>query len=430
MELRPSLGVYGWQEGTFILRLPLTTIELTPELTQLSSLPNSQPQPPPPLGSDPVSQLVHYETSIAGLRAGLVDLESTPSYLMLSGSGLAGATKQKLGNAALQAEALWPLLLAIGQRLDEARSLVEANTGFLNRSTKDLGELLAQPLGPIAAAGFEGRTTTLATAVNEVRTRYSAVREGASEVEALWLSVLPRVDSARATLNDLAKDANELGIVEPLIGRATALAEDLSSRLVTDPLSVHPKDGQNLDSRVDEAVRQIARLQAGREDLAEDLVEAKQLLSHMRSLRSQAGANRAESETKVLNPVGLVQIPSEVIFDHPENGLGSQLRRVTASSDWTSQRTLLDLWLTSARRLDEQLKDAESKNAAPLDERKSLRGRLSAYQAKMAAVGMAEDMELTGLVDAATDELFTVPTDLTRASTLIAELAERLRTGG
>ncbi len=384
-------------------------------------------QTAPPPGSDPLARLTHFEKSVAGLRAGLVDLEATPSYLMLSGDGLTGATKAKLAAAAGRAEALWPLLVVVGARLDEARTIAGQGGGFLNRIDSELAECLAKPLDPVAAPGLETKRLTLAQAIGEIRDRYQAVREGASEVEALWLDVLPRIDAALATLGGLSEDEKELGVTEPLIGRARALASDLNERLVTDPLSVHANDGANLDSVVAEASRQIAGLQTGREDLADDLIEAKQLLGTLRTLRSRAVANRIESETKVKAATGLRQVPSEAIFDHAEKGLGAQLRRVTATDSWSSQRALLDLWLTSAHRLEHQLSSVESANGAPLKARETLRGRLRAYQAKMAAVGQAEDLELTGIVDAATDELFTVPTDLDRADDLIASLAERLR---
>lgn len=340
---------------------------------------------------------------------------------------MTGETKRRLANAAAQASALWPLLVSVGRRLDEARTQAGEGGGILNRRSDELETLLDTPLEPIAAEGFEGRQLRLAEAVNEIRQRYQAVRDGASEIEALWLSVLPRTDAALATLHALGEDQTELGITEPLISRAQALANDLNERLVTDPLSVHKDDGLNLDDLVAKASRQIASLQAGREDLADDLVDAKQLLGQLRTLRSRAVANRIESEAKVLKPSGLSQVPSEAIFDHPDKGLGAQLRRVTTTDNWSSQRALLDLWLASARRLENQLSLVESANAAPLNARASLRGRLSAYQAKMAAVGLAEDLDLSGIVDAATDELFTVPTDLERAADLIADLAERLR---
>lgn len=395
----------------------------------MPSLSESHSQPPPP-GRDPVGLLTHYETSVAGLRAGLVDLETAPSFLMLSSAGLTGKTKDVAAPVAKRAVALWPLLIVVGERLEAARSLASQSSGFLNNRNDDLAELLALPLGPIDAEEFRNRQLTLADALVEIRNRYGSVRDTASEIEALWLAMLPRIDAATSTLRSLESDAVDLGVVEPLIGRAQALVEDLNERLVNDPLSIHHDDGDVLDTRVAEAVRQIATLQTGREDLAEDLAEAKQLLANGRTLRSRAAANRVESESKVLAPVGLVRTPSEEIFDHPENGLGSQLSRVVDTAhSWSAQRTLLDVWFRSARRLETQLSAAEARNAAPIADRQALRGRLRAYQAKMAAVGLAEDMELTGLVDAATDELFTVPTDLDRAARLISDLAERLRVG-
>jgi hypothetical protein len=393
----------------------------------VSSLP-PPPFPTPPPDSDPAARLQHFEKSVAGLRAGLVDLEATPSFLMLTSDSLTGKTQVHLGQAASDAEALWPLLLVVGQRLDRARSVEAGSAGNKSSRNRDLATLLATPLENVAAPDFDGRSLTLGEAVAIIRDRYSAVRNGASEIETLWLNVLPRIDAASATLASLNRDADKLGVVEPLIGRAQSLADDLGARLVNDPLSVHAADGSNLDSKVADAVRQISTLQTGRVELSGDLLEAKQLLAALRILKSRAAASFAESQQKVLDPTALVHTPSNAIFDNESRGLGPQLNRVIANEDnWNAQRTLLDSWLGSARKLERQLDAAEVANSKPLAEREALRGRLRAYQAKMAAIGQAEDMVLTGVVDEARDELFTVPTDLLRAAQIIGDLAERLR---
>jgi chromosome segregation ATPase len=346
---------------------------------------------------------------------------------MLTSTSLTGRTRDQLGQVAAEAEELWPLLLAVGQRLDKARNVASSEAGSKQSRARNLAQLLDAPM-TISGVALTDQAMTLTSAVARIRQRYSTARDGASEIESLWLDVLPRIDAARATLAALARDAENLGVVEPLISRALNLADDLSERLVNDPLSVHTSDGSNLDEQVSKAVRQISMLQTGRDDLAQDLVEARQLLASLRTLKSRAAASYVESQTKVLKPNGLIHTPSDSIFDDQSKGLAKQLDRViSVDGKWSAQRTLLDNWFDSARRLETQLSAAESANSRPLAERESLRGRLRAYQAKMAAVGKAEDMELTGVVDEARDELFTVPTDLLRAARIIADLAEQLR---
>jgi hypothetical protein len=99
----------------------------------------------------------------------------------------------------------------------------------------------------------------------------------------------------------------------------------------------------------------------------------------------------------------------------------------TSARAWTQKRSLLDSWLTSARKLEAQLMRAADANRVPLDEREELRGRLRAYTAKIAAMGRAEDLMLADLVDKARLQLYTAPTDIPAAEAAIADLAARLR---
>jgi len=88
----------------------------------------------------------------------------------------------------------------------------------------------------------------------------------------------------------------------------------------------------------------------------------------------------------------------------------------------------LDQWLELAEALVAQLAQAEKRNQAPLDRRNELRGLLSAYRAKAAAVGLIEQADLSDLADEAHNELFTAPTDLTRAESLVNQLGAAMQT--
>ena len=116
------------------------------------------------------------------------------------------------------------------------------------------------------------------------------------------------------------------------------------------------------------------------------------------------------------------------MLDGPQ-GLADRLDDIVrnAGASWDQRRTLVDGWLSTARKLEAQLQRAEAANRAPLARRDELRGLLRAYQAKISAVGRAEDLELTALADQARVELYTAPTDLPRAAATIEELARRLR---
>jgi hypothetical protein len=399
------------------------------------------PPPPTPAAADPIRALEHHEAALSGLRAGLVDLEASPSYLMLVNESPGGETERKVGGAGRDAADLWPLVNAAGAALDEVRTYLSVN-GQRGQHRGELIRLLSEQWVPVemgspprtAAAGAPSATVTgmrysIGEILDLIRFRYDAIREWATQITDLWLTIIPRADAAKATLARLEAEVAQLGVLEPLIGRARALVNDLEERLVTDPLSVVPGDGDQLDAQVAAAAAQVATLRTGHDALEGDLAATEGLLASLRLLRSRAEAAAAEARSKVVDPGGLVRVPSPSVLDGA-SGLAARLDGLytkTESGSWTQRRTLLDSWLSMARKLETQLERAERANREPLRRRDELRGRLRAYRAKIAAVGRAEDLELTAVADEARAVLFTAPADLERASATMDELARRLR---
>ncbi len=386
---------------------------------------------------DPLTVLERHETSLAGLRAGLVDLEASPSYLMLVGDEVGPSTQSRVGAAPRQAADLWPLLHAVEAALGEMRSYVDVNgTGGRQKAelTRLLGERWPADLRwPDGGSGTTPATVpsmlSVAEALDTFRRRFDAIRAWVSEVNALFLDLLPRVDAARTTLTRLDGEVQALGVPEPLIGRARSLADDIERRLVADPLALTTDgDGAQLDAAVAAAAAQVATLRSGHDRLDADLGVAEELLAALRSLRARVQASASEAMAKVVDPEGLIRVPSTAVLDGP-GGLADRLDDIVRNADasWDQRRTLVDGWLSPARKLEAQLQRADAANRAPLARRDELRGLLRAYQAKISAVGRAEDLELTALADQARVDLYTAPTDLSRAAATIEELARRLR---
>jgi hypothetical protein len=386
--------------------------------------------PPPPVAGDPQAALEHYETAVAGLRAGLLDLEASPSFVMLTGDGLGPATAAKVGRAAEGASDLWAVLQAADGALDHIRTL--AGTGGLRGAKRaEVVELLSSRWVEVTGSGpaWASKQYAIGELVAGVRRIYDDLRPHIAEIDRLWLAILPRLDAAKATLARLRAEVDELGVPEPLIGRAEATVADLEERLVADPLSVSVSDGDELDAEVAAAAKQITTLRTSRDSLDEDVAGTEELLASLRVLRARAEALAERSRARVLDPADLVRVPSVQVLDGP-GGLGQQLdefRAAAQDTSWNQQRGLLDSWLATARRLEEQLVNATSANGEPLRQRDELRGRLRAYQAKISAVGRAEDLDLTALVDEVRSALYTAPADLERASAKIEELVRELR---
>lgn len=377
--------------------------------------------------------LEQHEASLSGLRAGLAEIEQSPSYLMLADAALHGETARKYGRATSEAKDLWALISAAESQLLAARNHVNVK-GAAGVHGRELQRLLESRWFAITTLkGGQPRDYSVRETMDEIRRRYDAIRAGVTEVDQLWVTVLPRVEAARETLLRLESEAAELQVVEPLIGRARALADDLSERLISDPVSVKVQDGPNLDLQVANAAKQMASLRTGHDKLDADLNSTEELLASLRVLRARADAARTETMAKIASteqlPEKLIRVPAASLIDGPD-GLAARLDRLfenAGTSAWTQKRTLLDAWLSSARKLEAQLTRAEEVNRGPIRRRDELRGRLQAYSAKIAAMGKAEDLGLVEYADRARSELFTAPTDLAAAEEAIAELATRLR---
>jgi hypothetical protein len=380
------------------------------------------------IGTDIVGALERFEASLAGFASGLSEIEASPSYLMLMDATGTGETARKYAAAARDAKDLWTLIDAAGSQLTAARAHMN-NKGAVGQNGVELRRLLEEPWFAITMSGGQPRNYSVSQTMAEIRRRYEAIRAGVSEIDQLWVTVLPRVEAARTTLERLEGEAQDLGVLEPLIGRAKALAEDLAERLVSDPASVSTQDGANLDIQVANAAKQMSALRTGHDRLDADFSSTEELLASLRVLLARAEAARVESLAKVADPTGLVRVPSASVLDGPD-GLAKRLDDLfenTSARAWTQKRSLLDSWLTSARKLEAQLMRAADANRVPLDEREELRGRLRAYTAKIAAMGRAEDLMLADLVDKARLQLYTAPTDIPAAEAAIADLAARLR---
>ncbi|MFD1115978.1 hypothetical protein ACFQ3A_16560, partial [Sphaerisporangium aureirubrum] len=94
-------------------------------------------------------------------------------------------------------------------------------------------------------------------------------------------------------------------------------------------------------------------------------------------------------------------------------------------------------WLELAERLadlERGVEDALTRTgvitesiAGLIGRRDELRGRLTAYQAKAARLGRAEDLALAGLYGKARDLLWTAPCDLRRATVAVAEYQRAIK---
>jgi len=384
------------------------------------------------------TRLQRYTAAEHRIGANLQELEQHSVYQLLTTDVLTGKTARALGAVNDADPSLWQLFTLLSSALDRARTL----RGTGNRVRNEVRLELAQQLGsasilidshdiPLGERGLTGASTrqehlSIEALIDRMSALYEPVRNVVTHAERVLRDALPRLNSAEATVARLRADAMALGVDTVDLDRIDETIARIRDLSLTDPLSIPANARSSFDDAIRGASATIAAARASHDALAADIAGASQLLDECRDLIAQASAYRAETLRKVALPIGLRQPPSIDAIDG-ERGLATKLDPILASSQpWQAVRRSLDGWSTGATRLRDQLRRVAQANQAPLEKRNELRGRLSAFRAKMAATGFSEDPVLRDISAEAHNELFTSPTDLVRAERLVTEFGNRL----
>ncbi len=395
------------------------------------------------LETDKIDELLaRYTAAEARIAANLLELDEHPTFKILAGGGLRGATLAKVGSAMERSPDLWRWLSQLQRVLADARDI--RDDGRMNSERRArITELLTgrsillhvdeRSLAQrgLLDAGQTNVRSTIEHLLAQMREAYEPIRDGVAAVDQVWTEVVPRTDSGATTLQRLQAEADRLGLREPTLSVLDRRLSEVRSALAEDPLSLSGTFAADLETLVGDATRQMASIARGYDELDGDIAATETQLAELRVLRNRAAAAHTQSSTKIKRADNLVHTPDVAIIDGA-GGLASlaDAIRADASSNWQQKRQQLDAWMAKTIALREQLTRAYDLNVAPLRKRDELRGLLAAYWAKAAALGRAEEASLSDLHDDAHNELFTSPTDLDRASMLVGTFGTALRVRG
>ena len=383
-------------------------------------------------------RLQRYTAAEHRIGANLQELEQHSVYQLLTTDVLTGTTAKALAGVQDADPNLWELFTLLSSALEAARNLRGSGSRIDSASRQDLAHrlgtasvLIATEDIPLAerdltAASSRQEHITIEALIDRMSSLYEPIRDVVSHAERILRDVLPRLNSAESTVNRLRAEAQQLNLdtvdldqIDETIGRIRELS-------LTDPLSIPPNARSSFDDAIHDATERIAAARTSHDELASDIAAASDLLDECRDLIEQASSGRAAALVKIAQPQGLRQPPSLDAIDGPR-GLDSRLQPILRSTQpWQAVRAQLDSWSATATRFRNQLQRVKQANARPLEQRDELRGRLTAFRAKMAATGFSEDLVLRDLSAEAHNELFTSPTDLVRAERLVTEFGNRL----
>ncbi|WP_030418240.1 hypothetical protein [Streptomyces sp. NRRL F-5065] len=369
------------------------------------------------------------------VETSLLALQDHAGRRLLEGAELTGVTRERWAAAEASIALLWTCFDAYTGALRTAREIRARRRWSSREDLAELTELLrGEPVAlPAAAAPGAparlGERYSLRTLVDRMNQLYADCLDTVVAADAVWSALPARIDLLAAELGRTRRLAHSVGVrpgEHPAgddLERITRTLTVLRERVVSDPLAYwRPAQGSSAPGggRPDTTVydREARALEDVRREIDAVLAvrqDAEQRIVRLRDVLSRADRTLAEARTargEVLAKIAATEVP---VVSGPPTAL--QERLVAAAeyrrhAQWHRLSPLLEALEEQAE--DELLRARESLTAvtAPLAVRAELRGRLDAYKAKTARLGLAGDPELVEKYERARRMLWSAPCDL------------------
>jgi hypothetical protein len=381
------------------------------------------------------------------IQANLLELDGSFGKRLLDGAALTGQTKQRWDAAAAALAGLFGVYSAYSAVVDR---VADAAAGRLAaRELAPLTALLTGPSvqlnpGPAPLGGRDLADTgreelTLAEAVARMRRSFAAVTEVVSAAEQVWNEMTGRLDPVGVELDRLAWLAATLAD-EALTGNLTAAQSKLArlrGTLNCDPLSlwngasgrgggVDTSGADRLAERVTAAATRVDELVRLRDDARNRITELAAAAARARAAREDAATAWQQAAAKIAAEA-MPQPPADMT---DLSGRLAGLDALLAAGRWTRLESELDLLERELAAATTNFIDTERAVVALMNRRDELRGLLSAYKAKAARLGAAEDAGLAERYDRARDLLWTAPCDIAAAADAVTGYQQAVLAAG
>ncbi len=354
---------------------------------------------------------------VAAMSATLLELENHPGLEHVRLYPPTGVTAQRWSAIEKSLAQLWEDLGRMTSILDSARMVRERRSKPDDDDRKELTKLLRertlevsrQPI-PLAQREFGGpgeavQYVGLADTAERMDAAYPAVVE--------FLDAVDRVNSLVAEkLGPTRKRLDEAGAAGP-----EELAE-LMQISATDPLSLTARDVEKRITAIADSVErrstELAELAAIQSNWPDSLAATADGLDRLRDASRRAAQIRTEAVQIVLAG----QFPER---EDAEPSLRAELRSITAPDPkaLVSLRHRIEAALRAAREEEELAQGL-------LDRRSELKGRLTAYQAKAARLGLGEDRDLLACGRIAKGLLSRQPCDLRAVTRAVSDYQQMI----
>jgi hypothetical protein len=360
-------------------------------------------------------ELASRTKEVAAMSATLIELESHPGLEHVRRYAPTGVTAQRWAVIENTFAQLWEDLGRMTSILDSARTVRARRSKPDDDDRAELTRLLfGRPLEvsrqriPLAQRTITGPAETvesigLAGIVDRMRADYPAVAEFFDSVDGVNSLVAERLGPTQDRLD-------EAGVAGPKeIG-------DLLTVSATDPLSLTTQEVERRVSAIEDGIEhravELAELAALQGNWTDVLAATAVRLDALRDATQRAARTRARAEQSVVS--GALPVHADA-----EPDLRAALEAI-AAPDPAALR-LLRQRIESALRV---MAEDEELAQGLLDRRSELSGRLTAYQAKAARLGLGEDPDMLASGRIAAGLLARQPCDLRTVTRAITDFQQ------
>ncbi|NUS16161.1 MAG: hypothetical protein HOY69_32980 [Streptomyces sp.] len=409
----------------------------------------------PVMGREDVDRaLARLAAEHEAVESSLLSLQDHSGRRLLEGAELTGVTKERWAATDAAITALWTHFEAYTDALAAARELRARRRWPTQTELRELTELLRGEGVTVTGAAVPDHARSLTgparvteqlsleQLVDRMNAWYDQAMETVAAADSVWSALPARIDLLAAETQRVRSLAHSVGVrpgahpsgddLESLVADLT----DLRARTVSDPLAywaATPPPGRPDTSRYEEAGRRLDGIRREVEAVLHVRDDAEHRLARLRDVLSRADRTLTEARSarvEVLSKILASDVPA---VSGPASALHEQLAAAEGfarTAQWHRLSPLLDSLEEHAD--DELLRARESLTAvtAPLAVRAELRGRLDAYRAKVARLGMAEDPLLIERYDQARRLLWSAPCDLGAAERTVRRYQDAVAEAG
>jgi hypothetical protein len=390
--------------------------------------------------------LTEWKRKLDVVGQNLIDLHGLSAYQRLCGvSGfpktiLSGATLSRVTPALQVMHDLFQHFDLLTQTVEKAVQIRASLSKFLasQQKVQEIAELLTKSSIQLSIAQVPLAQRNLLSApqlTNSITPQellqlminsFQVAKDVVFAVDEIWSRLEPKLYDIEADIRMLQRQAEELNV--DCVDEILIISQKLSLLRVqveSDPLGVNEEYLKTIQPQILKIQVTLEQSKQQRETLQQGLINARNYLSELLEIHSQAEVTFDESKIKIAEQSKLIY----PIKNDEIQALLAWLEKLEVKFNeglFNPVRVGLQNWTIKVKEYIATEQRAYTVNKALVETRAELRGRLDALQAKALGLGLVEDRTLAEIAQQARQLLFTQPTFLDKATELVLQYEKSL----